>query len=383
MDNREIKSKIILTGGGTGGSVTPLLAVAQELWREEDNLDLIFVGGQSGPEQEMVANFSVSGRQLRFIAIIAGKWRRYFSGRNFLDIFLVIGAFFQSLSLLRKEKPNLVISAGSFVSVPLVWAAACRKIPIIIHQQDARPGLANRLMAPTARVVTVNFEKSLIDYGPRAVWVGNPLMVEKINDPESVKLSVREEYQLDSHRPLIVLTGGRLGAKSLNELLWSSRQFLIDYQIIILCGDGKNPVGPKENIPDNYKILEFLSHEKTWELISAADLVITRAGLGILTELSLLGKPAIIIPIPNSHQEDNAAVFSRAEAAVVLDQKTATPETLVRTIGEILNGPGKKEKLVNNISHVIKREAARSLAGIIWEILRGSEDAEENVKNYR
>ncbi|MFA5753793.1 MAG: glycosyltransferase [Patescibacteria group bacterium] len=362
--------KIMFTGGGTGGSVTPLLAVSQELWKDKEDLELVFVGSQNGPEREMVANFSSTDKNLRFISLVAGKWRRYLSWQNFSDIFKVIAAFFKSLDLLRHEAPDLVVSAGSFISVPLVWAAAAKKIPVLIHQQDARPGLANRLMAPGARVITVNFEKSLLDYGPRAVCIGNPMIISDLEDPEKVKRRVQEEYRLDRHRPLILLVGGSLGAKSLNDLLWASRSALSDYQIINLSGVGKNPVKTGETIPDYYRILESLPHKNTKELISAADLVISRAGLGILTELSLFNKPAIIIPIPRSHQEDNAAVFARAEAAVVLDQKKTTPDSLAQAIRKILDVPGEKEKLANRIGHVIKRGAAASLAGIIWEILR-------------
>ena len=153
--------KIMLSGGGTGGSVTPLLSLAEELIKEDKDIDLSFVGAKNGPEKELIAGFK--GKEIRFLTLPSGKLRRYFSAANFFDIFKIIGAFFKSLAVLRQERPAIVISAGSFVSVPLVWAAACRRIPILIHQQDIRPGLANKLMAPFARVITVTFEKSLID----------------------------------------------------------------------------------------------------------------------------------------------------------------------------------------------------------------------------
>jgi len=365
----EKRKKIILSGGGTGGSVTPLLAVAQELLKDRETVELVFVGSKNGPEKKIVGHFASKIGDLRFIPFIAGKWRRYLSWKNFGDIFIIIIAFFKSFGLLKQEKPDLIISAGSFVSVPLVWAAAFKKIPVVIHQQDARPGLANKLMAPWARVITVNFEKSLIDYGLRAVWVGNPLIMVELDSPEATRRFVLEKYQLDERRPIILLIGGSLGAQALNNLLWSARFALSDYQIIHLSGAGKSLAQEREANLSYYQIFESLPHEEILKLISTATLVISRAGLGVLTELSLLNKPAIIIPIPNSHQEDNAAVFARIGAAIVLDQKKVTSDVLVATIKRVLNSPSERTMLANRISHVIKRGAAERLAGIIWEIL--------------
>jgi UDP-N-acetylglucosamine--N-acetylmuramyl-(pentapeptide) pyrophosphoryl-undecaprenol N-acetylglucosamine transferase len=370
----EKNKKVMFTGGGTGGSVTTLLAVAQELLKDGDKLELVFVGSATGPEKEMIQNFSnqesrLEKNQLRFVPLLAGKWRRYLSWRNVTDIFKIFFAFFKSLGLLKRERPDVVISAGSFVSVPLIWAAAVKKIPIIIHQQDARPGLANRLMAPFAQVITVNFEKSLLDYGPRAILIGNPLMASELADPENVRRMVREKYNLDD-RPLILLTGGRLGAQSLNKLLWSARASLTKYQIIHLSGPQKSPLSADETVSKDYQIFESLPHEEIIRLISVADLVITRAGLGILTELSLFNKAAIIIPLPGTHQEDNAAVFARAEAAVVLDQKKISPDSLVVAIEKILDEPDNKQKLTRQIGFVIQRGGAQRLAGIIWKVLQ-------------
>jgi len=140
MDKESPLKTIIFSGGGTGGSATPLLAVAEEILDHNPKSHLVFVGTASGPEKQLVADFGVAGNTLEFVAIAAGKWRRYFSLANLLDPFKIILAFFQSLALLRRYRPQAVISAGSFVSVPLVWAAACLKIPALIHQQDVRPG---------------------------------------------------------------------------------------------------------------------------------------------------------------------------------------------------------------------------------------------------
>jgi UDP-N-acetylglucosamine--N-acetylmuramyl-(pentapeptide) pyrophosphoryl-undecaprenol N-acetylglucosamine transferase len=225
MDQRH-RPKIILSGGGTGGSVTPLLAVAAELLKEDVKPEFIFVGSEFGPEKELLANFS-GGVNIKFISIAAGKWRRYLSWRNLLDVLKIGQAFFQSLKLLRQEKPDLVMSAGSFVSVPLVWAAACRRIPILIHQQDIRPGLANKLMAPLARVVTISFEKSFADYGPRAVWTGNP--VSDLSVYLDKQSETRKKYNLQPNLPLILVIGGGTGALAINKLIKAAQARLANF----------------------------------------------------------------------------------------------------------------------------------------------------------
>jgi len=379
MNDNKTK-KIMFSGGGTGGSVTPLLAVAEELLKETHesdggDLELLFVGTKTGLERGMVETFAAA--PLRYIPLSGGKWRRYFSVYNFWDIFKIGVAFFQSLILLTREKPAVIISAGSFISVPLVWAAALKKIPILIHQQDARPGLANKLMAPAARVITVTFENSLADYGVKAVWTGNPS-----GDMERYKERIGEtkiKYGLQSDRPLVLIAGGGTGSAAINKLVSQARPELIEFcQIIHLTGKGKlfeqrfgsAQASDNPEMVGRYQTREFLNNEEFLALTAAADLVVSRCGLGTLTELSALGKPTILIPMPDSHQEDNAAIFRAAEAAVILEQKDLTPEKLTDEVKQILSNPVLRERLKKNIAKVIKRGAAKNLAGLIWEMIK-------------
>ncbi|MFA5886442.1 MAG: glycosyltransferase [Patescibacteria group bacterium] len=360
---------IFLSGGGSGGSVTPLLAVAEELLKSDiQDYRLVFIGTAQGPERDMVADFNRKVGVLEFRSITGGKWRRYFSGHNIFDFFKIIFAFYQSLRLLSAEKVDLIISAGSFISVPLVWAAACKKVPILIHQQDVRPGFANRLMAPFASVISVALEKSLLDYGPRAIWIGNPVAPDQADqDALSVK-EIKDKYSLDISRRLIFITGGGTGAQAVNELIFAAAPELVkSYQVIHLVGRGKLP-SRKIKLP-NYQVFEFLNNEEVLDLMRAADLVISRAGMSALSELSLLNKAAILIPIPNSHQEDNAAVFAQAKAAVVLKQNDLVPESLLAEIKKILDDGQERVRLSNSIGKVIKRGAAEAMAGIVWEML--------------
>jgi len=380
--NQVQAKKIIFSGGGSGGPVMPLLAVAEELARaaEAPVLDLIFVGTTGGPEREMVAAFNdrLAALQpavapLRFLTLRSGKFRRYFSWRNLWDIGNIIAAYFQSRRLLAAERPDLIVTAGGFVSVPLVWAAAGRKIPILVHQQDVRPGLANKLMAPVARTITVTFEKSLADYGSRAVWLGNP--VKDLAGEEFARgvADIKAQYDINGERPVVLVTGGATGSSSVNRLLVAALPELLKFcRIIHLTGRGKSvlPAAAAEPHPSAYLAQEFVTDDELLALMAAADLVVSRAGLSALTELAALNKPVIIIPIPASHQEDNAAVFARARAAVVLRQADLTPEELTAEIRRCLNDTVLRAELKNNIGKVIKRGAAAALAGIIWEILQ-------------
>lgn len=369
----DIKSKTIMfSGGGTGGSVTPLLAIAAELLKDQVNFNLVFVGTKTGPERGLVNSFPT--KKIKFLTIPSGKWRRYFSIYNFLDIFKIFSAFFKSLIILRQEQPDLVISAGSFVSVPLVLAAAFKKIPILIHQQDIRPGLANKLMAPFARVITVTFERSLADYGPRAVLTGNPLRdtdVAKVNG-----LETRKKYNLKIDIPLVLIIGGGTGATAVNDLITEISEELISFcQIIHLTGTGKRIKTEIKN--NNYQTFEFLDHEEILNLMGAADLVVSRCGLGVLTELAALDKAAILIPMPHSHQEDNAKVFADRAAAVVLSQDKLEAGKLLLKIQEVLSDPKLRGSLSRNIGKIMKPEAAQNIVALIWEIIKTKQKLNE------
>lgn len=353
---KDKKKKIFLTGGGTGGSVTPLLALAEELGSGE--YDFLWLGTKSGPEREMVGRAGIE-----FKSIQAGKWRRYWSLKNFIDPFLVLVGLIRSLFIILSWRPDLIISAGSFVSVPVAFAGRLCRVPIIIHQQDARPGLANKLAAPLAKVVTVTFKKSLADYGPKAVWTGNPIRRSlKIRNQKSEILNSSDEL------PTVLIMGGGTGARAINELVAESLPELTKFCDIIHV-TGKNKTGNRKLETGNYKFFEFLNVDELAQAYVQADLVVSRAGMGVLTELSYLGKPTIIIPIPKSHQEDNAAIFAQAEAAVVFKQKELTPELFVKTIFDLFANKSELARLSANISQVIKRDAGQEMVGVVKRML--------------
>lgn len=370
MIKNKLNKKIIFSGGGTGGSVTPLLAVASVLREKDLSLDLIFIGTKNGPEKKIVGEYKIKGNSFRFIAIPSGKLRRYFSLQNFFDVFKIIYAFFVSLVLLAQEKPDLILSAGGFVSVPLVFAGALYKIPVIIHQQDARAGLANLLMARGASAITTTFSKSINDYGPKARFIGNPFP-KKPSD--SYLLEIKKKYGLRDDKPVLVISGGGTGSLAINNLVYSSLPSLEpNFQIIHISGKGKEA---SPEILDglkqyrDYKTFELLSSTEMFALITLADLVVSRCGLATLTELSAQGKASILIPMPNSHQEDNAAVFSDAKAAIVLEQESLTKDDFIKAINETYKDKDLKITLSENILQVIKPGAGEKMAEIALELM--------------
>jgi len=354
--------KILLTGGGTGGSVTPLLAIAEALRAQSEagEYNFLWVGTRDGIEKGMVEKEGII-----FRSISAGKLRRYFALQNFVDPFFMIAGFFQSLFIIIKWKPDLIISAGSFVATPVIFAGWLARVPIIIHQLDARPGLSNRLAAPFAKAVTVTFEKSLTAYGKKAILTGNPIRPRLLNLYNEHRAKIKTD---DGSLPVVLVLGGGTGAQFINELIEKSLSELTTIcELIHLTGKNKN-IGVTESA--NYQSYEFLNLEELAWAYAAADIVISRAGIGTLTELANLGKPTIIIPIPESHQEDNAQIFHERQAAIVLEQNELTPELFVKFISKLLADQPLIQELGENIGQLINKEANRQICEIVDKLLK-------------
>ncbi|MFA5644015.1 MAG: UDP-N-acetylglucosamine--N-acetylmuramyl-(pentapeptide) pyrophosphoryl-undecaprenol N-acetylglucosamine transferase [Patescibacteria group bacterium] len=353
------KTKIILSGGGTGGSVTPLLQIHKDLKNE---FDFLFVGTYKGIEREIIKKEDIPYRP-----ILSGKWRRYFSLFNFLDIFKIFFAFWQSLFLLKKEKPGLVISAGGFVAVPLSLASWFLKIPIIVHQQDVAPGLANKIMSKVAKVTTLTFSKSLDNYSSKAKLIGN--LGPNLEDFSFDKQAILRKYKIEeSNFPLVLVLGGGTGSVFLNRLISDSMEDLVVFSTVFHVSGKKERDVQKHFVHKNYKKIDFIPHQDILALLFVADLVVSRCGLGTLTELSFFKKPAILIPMPNSHQEFNAKEFAQAGAAKVLAEDNLRPDIFINEVRNILNNSELKNRLSEKISSVI-RNGNNDMVKIIKQIL--------------
>jgi len=353
--------RILLAGGGSAGPVTPLLAVAEKLKQDgSDAHQFLFIGTRAGhPEKRMVEQ-----QGLTFEGIFSGKWRRYFSWRNFLDLCLLVVGIVQAIFIIKKFKPDVILSAAGFVAVPVTWAGWLCRVPSLIHQQDIIPSLSNKLMTPLATRITVAWQKSLADFPKRKTfWVGNPIrpMILQGNRDKA-----RQLFKLEAKLPTVLIFGGGLGAEKINELVWACLGDLIKFCQVIHLG-GKNKA--LNNLPHNprYHFYEFLTRDMA-EALAAADLVVSRAGIGALTELSILAKPAILIPIPDSHQEANAKVFAAAGAVILLNQKELTKEKFLSVVKAVIQSPQKTKELSEKIKKFFDPQASQKIIAHLRQI---------------
>lgn len=351
--------KIVMVGGGTGGTVTPLLAVAQEVRLRQPDAEVVFYGTKHGPERGLA-----EAAGWPFITIPAGKLRRYAHWKNFSDPFLVLAGFFKAYSRLRQWQPDAVFSAGSFVAVPVVWAAKLLGIPTLVHQQDVVPSLANKLVTGAATRITVTFENSLKDFPKdKTVWTGNPIREELLHGD---RVQARSVFGLRDSLPTVLVFGGGTGAAKINELMAGASYRLVQSaQVIHLFGRHKVLFTFKH---ENYHTFEFLTQDMK-EAYAAADIVVCRAGLNALTELAALGKPAILIPIPGTHQEANAQLFKRMNAAVVLDQLSIDSDFVANVIMGLLANKQWQDVLSHNIRQLVREDARERLADQLLQLI--------------
>jgi len=319
--------RVLLAGGGSGGSSAPVLAVAQEL-RRRGECEFLYVGTAGGPEQELVARHDIplhhrADRQAAPVLVVAEP-------RGHLqDTPWGLG---QSLRLVASFRPDVAFAAGGFAAVPPLLAANLLRVPTVIHQQDVEPGLANKILAPFAAAITVTFPGSLAHFpGSKTAVTGNPVRQEILTGSRE---EARRLFDLKDSLPVVLVTGGGTGAMGLNRLTaLAASELCLRCQLLHITGRDKGVDGT--DLGPNYHQMEFLA-EGMGHVLAAAELVVSRAGLSTLTELATLGKPSILIPMPQSHQEANAAVFSRGNAALVLQEDELTGEELAEAILSLL-----------------------------------------------
>jgi len=336
------------------GSVSPLIAIYEEIKKNQPAAEFLWLATRDGPEDKLISSYQIPIKK-----IFSGKLRRYFSFKNFLDPFFIFFGFWQALFIILKFKPQAVLSAGGFVSVPVVWAAWLLRRPSLIHQQDIRPGLANRLMAPFANIITVTFAKSLKDFPVKKTHlVGNPVRLDILTGNKEAGYKF---FGFDSNLPTILIIGGGTGAVNLNNLVLESLNDLVEFTQVIHLTGGRMA---KEAKHQRYRSYEFLTQELK-NAYAIADLVVARSGLSTLTELAALGKPAIIIPMSGSHQEDNAVEFFRNNAVIILEEKKLSAQNFSQAIKELLFDQAELANLSRNIAKLMPAEAAQKILDMI------------------
>lgn len=323
-----MRKKIVLTGGGTAGHITPNIALLPRL--EQKGYDVFYIGSYDGMEKKLMADF-----QVPYYGISTGKFRRYFDLKNFTDPFRVLKGLAEARRILKEIQPDLVFSKGGFVTVPVVRAAASLKIPCVIHESDMTPGLANKLCIPVAKKVCCNFPETLRTLpASKAVLTGSPIREELLHGDREAA------YRLcgfDSSKPVLMVIGGSLGSAAINQAVRESLPALLeDFQIVHICGKDKI-----DNLLLNtrgYRQFEYLKAELK-DVFAMADVVVSRAGANAICELLALKKPNLLIPLSagasRGDQILNARSFEAQGFSMVLDEDYLSPGLLTEKVQEL------------------------------------------------
>lgn len=320
--------RIILTGGGTAGHVTPNIALIPELQKRD--YEIHYIGSKNGIEKELIRNFDIP-----YYGISSGKLRRYFDIKNFTDPFRIIKGYSEADKLMKKLKPDVVFSKGGFVTVPVVKAAKRRHVPCVLHESDISPGLANRLCISSAAAICANFPETLENLPKeKAYLTGSPIRSELFSGN---RLKGLDFCGFTANKPVILVIGGSLGSVRVNEAVREILPELLQrYQIIHLCG--KDKIEKSLEGTEGYVQYEYIQKELC-DLLDAADMVISRAGANAICELLALHKPNILIPLSleasRGDQILNAASFEKQGFSYVIREEELTSEKLLEAVYEV------------------------------------------------
>jgi UDP-N-acetylglucosamine--N-acetylmuramyl-(pentapeptide) pyrophosphoryl-undecaprenol N-acetylglucosamine transferase len=316
---------IVLTGGGTAGHVTPNLALIPPL--AKDGWTIHYIGTESGIERDLLKDLPA----VVYHGIKSGKLRRYFDLKNLTDPFRVLYGVGQAMRLIARIKPDVVFSKGGFVSVPVVYGAFMNRVPVILHESDMTPGLANRLSMPLASKLLCSFPESAQLAGRKGVYVGTPIRPEILRGRREEGLKL---FRFNANRPVLMVMGGSTGAQAINAALREALPALLDsFQVLHLCGKGNLDDG--FYCTPGYTQVEYLTDEMA-DAYATAEIIVSRAGSNSLCEILALHKPALLIPYPatasRGDQIENAKSFEKQGFSRVLDQADMTAKTLEKNI---------------------------------------------------
>ncbi len=378
MKEKTVKSAIAFAGGGSAGHIIPGLAVIEackEIWSEtgeegpdkDPDLEYFWICSRNRRERALL-----DGRGIPTYSIHAGKLRRYFSLKNVIDFFSVLAGTLEALWILIKRKPVLLFSKGGYVSLPPVLAAGICRIPIVIHESDYDPGLTTRLSMRIASTILIPYESSIPcyphKYQSKLVVTGNPVRKELLFGSKEKGLAF---CGVTAGLPVVLVLGGSLGAIRINKILEGCLESLTE-KYIVIHQTGENWTGDFRH--ENYRQYSYLGKPLA-DILASADLVVSRAGAGAISELALLGKPMILLPLSSTasrgDQLRNAAYFESKGAAIVIKEKIITSEGLKNAIIALAEDPEKRKTLAGQAASLSAPEAAAAAAEILMSKIRG------------
>jgi UDP-N-acetylglucosamine--N-acetylmuramyl-(pentapeptide) pyrophosphoryl-undecaprenol N-acetylglucosamine transferase len=367
--------KILFTGGGTGGHVFPIVAIAREIRRiyPNKNLELYYLG----PKEEF-ALILLSQEDFKIKTIISGKIRRYLSFQNFVDILFKIPlGIIQSFFWLLTNRPDLVFSKGGSGSIAVTLSAWLLRIPVFVHESDVVPGLSNQRTAKWAKKIFISFPKTEYFDPQKTTLVGNPIRKEVLEGDKETAGSI---FLLTFSKPIFLIMGGSQGAEAINDFVLRVLNVLLkDYEIIHVTGreNVKQTTGEAQVVMDKeldkyYHPIGFLDEEKMKHAYAAADLIISRSGSGSIFEIAALGKPSILVPLPGAagnHQAKNAYAYAENGASDVIEQQNLVPNFFLERIQLLFLHPERIEQMRQSALAFAKPLAARAIAREILEFL--------------
>lgn len=352
--------RIVLTGGGSAGHVTPNIALIPAL--KKAGFEIFYIGSYTGIEKKLIEDYSIP-----YFGISTGKLRRYFDPKNFSDPFRVLKGFSEATKLLRKINPDIVFSKGGYVSVPVVRAAGLLKIPYIVHESDMTPGLANKLSMTGARKICCNFPETMkLLPADKAVLTGTPIREEL---GMGSKEAGKELCGFTDDKPILMVIGGSLGAQSINETVrYALPRLLPHFNVVHICGKEKMD-NLKLTVP-GYKQFEYVKEELK-DIFAMADIVVSRAGANSICELLALKKPNILIPLSikssRGDQMYNARSFEQQGFSLVIDNEDLDEDILVETIDDLYRN---REKFLETMSNSPLHSATDTIVQIILDELK-------------
>lgn len=353
-----MQKKIVLTGGGTAGHITPNIALLPRL--AQKGYEVFYIGSYDGMEKRLMADFDIP-----YYGIATGKFRRYFDLKNFTDPFRVMKGFTESRRILKQIQPDIVFSKGGFVAVPVIRAAASLKIPCVIHESDMTPGLANKLCIPVAKRICCNFPETLKTLpASRAVLTGSPIREELLKGDKAAA------YRLcgfDQSKPVLMAIGGSLGSAAINQAVREALPSLLnDFQVVHICGKDKI-----DNLLLNkrgYKQFEYLKGELK-DVFAMADVVVSRAGANAICELLALKKPNILIPLPSGASRGdqilNARSFEAQGFSIVIDEDYLSPSLLTEKVQELYFS---RQTYIDAMGKSQQTDAISTIIGLLEEV---------------
>jgi len=357
-----MQPKIVLTGGGTAGHVTPNIALIELLKTEGWHID--YVGSEEGVEKAMINAIDVP-----YHAVSSGKLRRYFSWKTFLAPFNILFGIWQAYRILHKLNPDVVFSKGGFVAFPVVVGAWLNHIPVVAHESDMSPGLANRLSFPFVNKTCVTFAKAKEHFKrqEKVVVTGTPIRQELFNGNKANGLAL---CGFDNKKPCVLIVGGSLGAQAVNVCVRQALDKLCEhFQVIHLCGKGK--VDPSLVGKAGYCQFEYANKELA-DFFAASEIVISRAGANALYEILALNKPHVLIPLSQQNvsrgdQVQNARYFQELGISTVVSGETLTPETLLSAVNEVHSN---SKEIIKKIKELGIESATMNIFDVIKEQAR-------------